>query len=161
MTLLAQGITDVYVCDLSPARLAKAKEIGVKEAFNAGEVDSVASILEASGGGVDVVYECTGQQVGIDNAVQLINMGGRIQFIGLFATEKQEIDLNGIIFKEASTSTTFRYRHNYPTAIKAIASGTVPISKIISHRFPIEKLGEAIEFNAANKDIVTKIVIEV
>jgi L-iditol 2-dehydrogenase len=161
MILKAQGITDIYVSDLSPARLEKAKEIGVKEAFNAGEVDAVQAILDASGGGVDVVYECTGLQAGVDAAVQLLNMGGMLQLIGLFGSPKQEVDLNGIIFKEAFAASNFRYRHNYPTAIKAISSGTAPVSKIVSHRFPIEKLGEAIAFNIANKDIVTKIVIEI
>jgi len=161
MTLKAQGITDVYVCDLSPARLEKAKEIGVAAAFNAGEVDAVAAILEASGGGADVVYECTGTQAGVDAAIQLLSMGGRLQFVGLYAEAKQQVDLNGLIFKEASTSSTFRYRFNYPTAVSGIASGTTPIGKIISHRYPVEKLGEAIEFNAANKDIVTKIVVEI
>ena len=161
MTLKAQGITDIYVTDFSPARLEKAMGIGVKAAFNADEVDAVQAILDASGGGVDVVYECTGLQGGVDTAIPLLNMGGTLQFIGLFGEPKQQVDLNGIIFKEAFTASTFRYCHNYPTAVKAIASGTAPISKIVSHRFPVEKLGEAIAFNAANKDIVTKIVIEI
>jgi len=159
--LLARGITEVYVTDHNDTRLEKAKEIGAAATFNANKEDVVKAILDASGGGVDVVYECTGKQSGVDDMVPLLNKGGMIMLIGLFGAPKQEVDLNGIIFKEASVTTNFRYRHNYPTAISAIASGTAPISKVVSHRFPLEKLGEAIELNIKDKNLVTKIVIEI
>ncbi|MCL2112010.1 MAG: alcohol dehydrogenase catalytic domain-containing protein [Clostridiales bacterium] len=161
LALKAQGITEIYMTDLAPARLEKAKELGVTAVFNAGKEDVVKAILDASGGGVDVVYECSASQAAVDQAVQLIKKGGMYTQIGLFATPKQEVDLNGLIFKEASFTSNFRYRHNHPVAISAIASGTAPISKIVSHRFPVDKLGEAIALNIADKNTVTKIVIEI
>ena len=84
-----------------------------------------------------------------------------LTLIGLFGAPKQQVDLNGLIFVEGSLTTNFRYRNNHPAAISAIASGTIPIRNIVSHRFPLEKLGEALELNLNNKDEVTKIVIEV
>ena len=114
-----------------------------------------------SGGGVDVVYECSATQTAIDQSIQLLNKGGMLTLIGMPSTPTQAFDTNGIIMKEAFLSSNFRYRHNYPTAIAAIASGTAPISKVVSHRFPLEKLGEAIELNIADKNTVTKIVVEI
>jgi len=161
LALKARGITEIYMTDVAPARLEKALELGVTGVFNDKEEDVVKGILDASGGGVDVVYECAASQKALGQVAPILNMGGNLTLVGLWATATQEIDLNGIIFKEASVSTNFRYRHVYPDAISAIASGTAPVSKIISHRFPVERLGEAIELNIADKNLVTKIVIDI
>ena len=161
LALKARGITEVYITDIAPKRLEKAKELGVSAAINAAEVDPVETVLALSGGGVDVVYECSATQAGIDQSIKMLNMGGMLTLIGMPSTPTQAFDTNGIILKEAFISSNFRYRHNYPSAIAAIASGTAPISKVVSHRFPIEKLGEAIELNIADKNTVTKIVIEI
>jgi len=160
LALKAQGITEIYMTDLAPARLEKAKALGVTAVFNDGEVDIVKGIKDICGG-VDVVYECAASQKVVDQAIPLLNGGGNLCLVGLWGTPKQEVDLNGLIFKEASVSTNFRYRHVYPDAIKALASGAAPVSKIVSHRFPVEKLGEAIELNIADKNLVSKIVIDV
>jgi len=160
LALQARGIKEIYMTDIAPARLEKAKALGVTEVFNDAEVDIVKSITDRCGG-VDVVYECAASQKVLDQAIPLLNTGGNLCLVGLWATAKQEIDLNGLIFKEASISTNFRYRHVYPDAIAAIASGAAPVSKIVSHRFPVEKLGEAIELNIADKNLVSKIVIDV
>jgi len=161
LALKARGISEVYITDVAPKRLEKAEELGVTAAINAAEEDVVESILAKSGGGVDVVYECSAAQAAIDQAIPLLNKGGMLTFIGMPSTPTQTIDVNAIIFKEAFVSSNFRYRHDYPTAIAAIASGTAPISKVVSHRFPLEQLSEAIELNIADKNTVTKIVIEI
>ena len=161
LALKARGVHDIYITDVAPARLEKARELGVKAALNAAEVDVVAEITKLNGGGVDVVYECAASQAALDQAIPLLKAGGDLCLIGLWATEKQPFDINGLIMKEASCSTNFRYRHNYPDAIAAIASGAAPIGKVVSHRFPVEKLGEAIELNIADKNLVTKIVIDI
>jgi len=160
LALKARGISEICITDIAPARLEKAKEIGVNAVFNPAEEDVVKGILDRNGG-VDVVYECSAVQNAFDQAIPILNNGGMLTLVGLWGTAKQDIDLNGLIFKEASITTNFRYRHNYPTAISAIASGTAPISKVVSHRFPLEKLGEAIQLNIDDKNLVTKIVIEI
>ncbi len=156
MVLLAQGITEVYMTDHHPIRMAKAKEIGVKAVFNDHEEDIVKAI-----GSVDVIYECTGSEKAITQAIQLMNKGGMLTLIGLFGTPAQPVDLNLLIMKEGAITTNFRYRHNYPAAIEGIASGKMPVAKIVSHRFPLDQLGEALALNIDQKKEVTKIVIEI
>jgi len=160
LALKARGINEIYITDIAPKRLEKAEELGVTAAINANDVDPVEKILELSGGGVDVVYECSATQTAIDQAIKLLNRGGMLTLIGMPSTPTQAFDTNGIIMKEANISSNFRYRFDYPSAIAAIASGTAPISKVVSHRFPIDKLSEAIELNIADKNLVTKIVID-
>ena len=161
LALKARGITEVYITDIAPKRLEKAKELGVTATINAAEQDVVKTITDMSGGGVDVVFECSATQTAIDQSIQLLNKGGMLTLIGMPSSPTMAFDVNGILMKEAYISSIFRYRFDYPKAISAIASGTAPISKVVSHRFPVEKLGEAIELNMADKNLVTKIVIEI
>lgn len=159
--LKAQGITEIYLTDHHKVRLEKAKALGVTHIFNDHDEDAVARIKELSGGGVDRVFECTGSQKAVTQSVELVNSSGVIVLIGMFGEPTQAVDLNGLLMKEATIASNFRYRHNYPAALSAISSGTIKVRDIVSHRFKLEQLQEALTTNIQNKKEVTKIVIEI
>jgi L-iditol 2-dehydrogenase len=159
--LKAQGITEIYLTDHHKVRLEKAKALGVTHIFNDHDEDAVARIKELSGGGVDRVFECTGSQKAVTQSVELVNSSGVIVLIGMFGEPAQAVDLNGLLMKEATITSNFRYRHNYPAALSAISSGTIKVRDIVSHRFKLEQLQEALTTNIQNKKEVTKIVIEI
>jgi L-iditol 2-dehydrogenase len=79
----------------------------------------------------------------------------------MYGEPTQPVDLNALLMKEATIVTSFRYCNDYPTALKAIGSGTIKIRDIVSHRFKLDQLQEALETNIKNKKEVTKIVIEI
>ena len=161
LALRARGITDVYMADLAKVRMDKAKQLGAKQVFNAAEVDIVAKINELTGGkGVNQVYECTGVSKSVNQGIGMIAKGGTVTLIGLFGEANIPVDLNGLIFKEGTFKSNFRYRHQYPIVIKALAAGIVPLKDIVSHTFKLEELGKALKLNTEHKDQVTKIVIE-
>jgi len=161
LALRARGITDVYMADLAKVRMDKARQLGAKQVFNASEVNIVEKINELTGGkGVNQVYECTGVSKAVNQGIGLIAKGGTVTLIGLFGESNIPVDLNGLIFKEGTFKSNFRYRHIYPTAIKALAAGIVPLKDLVSHKFKLEELGKALKLNIEHKDEVTKIVIE-
>jgi L-iditol 2-dehydrogenase len=161
LALRAKGITDVYMADLAKVRMDKARQLGAKQVFNASEVDIVEKINELTGGkGVNQVYECTGVSKTVNQGIGMIAKGGTITLVGLFGESNIPVDLNGLIFKEGTFKSNFRYRHQYPIVIKALAAGIVPLKDIISHKFKLEELGKALKLNIEHKDEVTKIVIE-
>jgi len=159
--LKAQGISEIYMTDHNPARLAKAKSLGVAHTFNDHDEDVVKKIAELSGGGVDRVYECTGSQKAMNQCIGMLAASGVITVIGMYGEPTQPVDLNALLMKEATIVTSFRYCNDYPTALKAIGSGTIKIRDIVSHRFKLDQLQEALETNIKNKKEVTKIVIEI
>jgi len=162
MALKAYGVTEIYLTDAMESRLNKAKELGVGSVFDIEKVDYMEEVRNLTGGrGVDLVYECAGSEVGLNKGIELLAPGGNVCLVGIYLTESQKVNLNGIIFKEASVSSNFRYRNLYPKAIKAVASGAIPLKKIISHTFKLEELGKALELNLNNKNEVSKIVIEI
>ena len=47
------------------------------------EEDIVRAILERQRSGVDVVYECAGQQETLDEAIEILRPGGTLMLIGI------------------------------------------------------------------------------
>ena len=161
LALRARGITEVYMSDLTKVRMDKANQLGARKVFDAAKVNLTEKINELTDGkGVNQVYECTGVSKSVNQGIELLAKGGTLTLIGLFGESNIPVDLNGLIFKEASFKSNFRYRHIYPIAIKALAAGLVPLKDIVSHKFKLEELGKALQYNIDHKDEVTKIVIE-
>jgi L-iditol 2-dehydrogenase len=159
--LKAQGITEIYMTDHNKVRLDKAKALGVNHVFNDHDVDVVAEITKLSGGGVDKVFECTGSQKSAAQSIGMMKTLGVMVVIGMYGEPTQPVDLNALLMKEGSIVTNFRYCHNYPAALAAMGSGTVKMKDIVSHRYKLEQLPEALNMNIQNKKEVTKIVIEI
>ncbi len=161
LALRARGVTDVYMSDLEKVRMDKARELGATAVFDASKENVTEKVMEMTDGqGVNMAYECTGVPKAVDQGVALLKKGGTLTLIGLFGQADIPVDLNALIFVEGTFKSNFRYRYQYPIALKALGAGIVPLEKIVSHRFPLEKLGEALKLNTENKKEVTKIVIE-
>ena len=159
--LRAQGISEIYVTDHNKVRLDKAKALGATHVFNDHDVDVVAEINKLSGGGVDKVFECTGSQKSAAQSIGMMKSNGVMVVIGMYGEPTQPVDMNGLLMKEGSIVTSFRYCHNYPAALQAIGSGVINVRDIVSHRYKLEQLTEALKMNIENKKEVTKIVIEI
>ena len=53
----------------------------------------------------------------------------------------------------------FRYKNQYPVAIKALAAGKIDISGIVTHEFSFNDIAEAFRVNLEEKENVINIVI--
>lgn len=161
MALQSMGVKEIYTADLIPKRLEKAKKLGAAEVFKADEVDLKAAIQELTGGkGVDLVFETAGSRIATQQTADLVKKGGRVVLVGMAPEGTVSYDLGQLISKEASIRTVFRYRNLYPAAIKAVASGSIPLNEIVTHTYKFAEIPEALEYNCKNKADVVKSVIE-
>jgi L-iditol 2-dehydrogenase len=62
--------------------------------------------------------------------------------------------------KEVTFKTVFRYRHIYPMAIEAVASGKVNLKGIVTHQFDFEHVQEAMDNCVKDKSNIVKAVIK-
>ena len=51
-------------------------------------------------------------------------------------------------------------KHCYPRAIRLAEQGRVDLPSLVSHRFPLKRIGEAFALNTAYKDQVVKVMIQ-
>ncbi|OGO80986.1 MAG: alcohol dehydrogenase [Clostridiales bacterium GWC2_40_7] len=159
--LKMMGIAEIYVVDIIEKRLEKAKQLGATKVIKADVEDTVKTIMELTDGkGVDVVFETAGSKITTQQTVQLVKSGGTITLVGMSAESMVPYDISALIWKEAKITTVFRYRNLYPTAIKAVAAGLIPLKEVASDYFAFKDVQKAMDYNINNKNDVIKIVIE-
>ena len=71
-----------------------------------------------------------------------------------------ELDTATLNDVEGTVYSVYRYRNTWPKAIAAVASGDIPLKKIVSHVFDFKDCIEAIDYSLKHKDEVIKAVIK-
>ncbi len=161
MALKARGVNRVYVSDIFDIRLDKARELGATDVINAAREDTVARVMELTGGeGVDLVFETAGSRVTTQQTPKLVRRGGTIVMVGMAPESELLYDLGTVVAKQATVRSVFRYRNLYPTCIDATHRIPLPLQSIVTKTFPFDQIPEAIEYNIKNKSETVKVVIE-
>jgi L-iditol 2-dehydrogenase len=155
------GAGTVYGTDLLPYRLERSRDYGVDVGINAGELDPIEAIRGATNGrGVDVVFEAAGAVETPRQAVDLVKPGGVVVMIGISDQEEIPLGFTPARRKEIVLKWCRRFVRNFPRAIELASSGSLDLDALVTHRFPLEKTGDAFELVASYADGVVKATIE-
>jgi threonine dehydrogenase-like Zn-dependent dehydrogenase len=135
--------------DLSAQRLEWARQLGAASTIGA-EEDAIATVREITAGRMaDAVVEATGRPEGFALALRLVGKGGTVACCG----ENREVTLHvgtDLIRPDVTLFGSFFYHfREYPEMLELRRRG-LPVEKLVSHRFPLERAAEAFtEFAAA------------
>jgi L-iditol 2-dehydrogenase len=156
----AENAKGCYVTEKIPARIRVAKSAGATWVGNPEKEDIVAAILKQRPTGLDVVFECAGQQETIDQSVDLLKPGGKLMLIGIPRVERISFAIDKIRRKEITIINVRRQNKCTQAAIDLIASGRVSVDFMITHRFKLEQTLDAFDMVAEYRDSVVKALIE-
>ncbi len=122
----------VTVSEINPSRLAVAEKLGMKT-INPKETDAVETIMaDTNNKGMDVVFEVSGTQPGIDLMTAAASVRGRIVMVAIHAT-KPEVDVFQFFWKELEMIGARVYEPaDYDDAIALVADGGIPAKEIIT-----------------------------
>lgn len=161
MALKAMGVSRVYVIDIMQKRLDKAMELGADGVINSKDVDAVAKVMELTGGaGIDLAIETAGTEITARQAIQMAKKGSTIVMVGYNKRDETSLPMNMALDKELTIKTIFRYRHIYPMAIDAVASGKVNLKGLATHIFDFDDLQNAMDQSVADKANIVKAVVK-
>lgn len=162
MALKAMGVSKVYVVDIMEKRLEKALELGADGVINGKEKDVVAEILKLTDGkGCDLVIETAGTEITTVQAIHMAKKGTNIVLVGYSKTGEMTLPMSLVLDKELTFKTVFRYRHIYPLAIEAVASGKVNLKGIVTDIFKLDDIQKAMDYSVNNKADIVKAVVEI
>jgi L-iditol 2-dehydrogenase len=162
MALKACGVSRVYQIDIMPKRLDKARELGAAEVVNSKEKNPVEAIKALTGGrGCDLVIDTAGVESATDQAVQMLRKGGVLVMVGYGKTGMVNFPMSLAMDKEIRIETVFRYRHIYPMAIDAVASGRVNLKGIVTNVFEFNDIQNAMDKSVADKANIVKAVVKI
>jgi L-iditol 2-dehydrogenase len=139
----AQGADKIFVADIVDERLQLAEAFEPDGLINAARVDLVQEVRRLTGGkGADVIVTATPAPVAQVQAVEMARKGGRILLFGGLPKDnsKPGVDMNIVHYNALHLigTTIFAPRH-YRTALKLVASGRIPVDRLITHRFPLSE----------------------
>lgn len=147
------GATKVYIADLSPERLAKAKELGFSDVINSGEVDLVKHVYEELPQGVDVVFECAGAQPTLNQAVQLVAPAGVLEIVALFNGD-YKFDITTLQNKGADVHTIMGYANAFPPSIGIINQHRDVFKQLVTKKISLDDAEEGIKSLMTDKSQV-------
>jgi L-iditol 2-dehydrogenase len=155
----AQG-GPIYATDPIAARGAAAQRAGAAWVGNPPTENVVAEILEREPLGLDVVFECCGQQAALDDAVELLRPGGTLSIIGIPEVDEIRFAPEKIRRKELTIKNVRRQRGCVELALALIAKRQSAIADLITHRFSFADTKTAFDLVANYQDGVVKAMIE-
>lgn len=169
--LRTMGIENIVAVDGNEQRLAFAKRMGAGQTVNFMNykgIDNLANAVKDAFGGhlADFAFQCTGNPKAHANIYKFIRNGGGLCELGFFINGgdavinphfdlcSKEINLVGSwVYNLRDYATTF----DFLKRAKAIG---LPMSELITHKFPLEQINEALETNLAMTGLKIAIVNE-
>ncbi len=162
MALKARGVSEVYMVDIMEKRLAKALELGASGVINAACEDVEQRVKQLTGGcGMDLVIETAGTEATTRQAIRIAKKGASIVLVGYSKSGEMTLPMSLALDKELTFKTVFRYRHIYPMAIEAVASGKVNLKGIVTDIFSLDEAQKAMDYSVHNKADIVKAVIRI
>ena len=147
----------------TPFKLETARALGVDQTVLIDRADmegNRARLLEASGAdGYDYVVEATGSTAIGNICVPLTRNGGTVLVYGVTrADETVSFHPFDVFRREITIKGSFAEMTSFAAAIAALRAGRVRTDGIITHRFPLDQYGKALDA-LANDRTAHKIVL--
>lgn len=167
--LRTMGIENIVAVDGESKRLEFAKLMGADKTVNFKDHKGIEALTEAvrnAFGGYlsDFAFQCTGSPVGHANIYKFIRNGGGLCELGFFinggdATINPHFD---ICSKEITTVGSWVYTlRDYATTfdfLKRAKAIGLPLEKLITHKFPLDQINEALQTNLKMEGLKIAIV---
>ncbi|MEZ5125093.1 MAG: alcohol dehydrogenase catalytic domain-containing protein [Thermoleophilia bacterium] len=155
----ALGAGVVAVADIDEFRLAAARSAGADLAVHAGD-DVAARFAEHAGRPADHVVICTGAASAADAAMRSVGRGGTALFFAVGKPgETLAVDFNPFWRNDISLRTCYGAApFDNVQALELLRRGTVQVDDMITHRFPLEQVGEAFRM-AAQPSACLKVIL--
>jgi NDMA-dependent alcohol dehydrogenase len=143
------GAHPIIAADLVDAKLETAMEFGATHAVNAGARDLVEAVRELTGGeGVDFSFEAIGSPRAMAQAFQAVRRGGVATAVGI-APFGSELSINAgeLVYQEKTLQGSYygstRPHADMPRLLDLYRAGRLPLDRLISRRYPLERVNEA------------------
>ncbi len=154
------GVTEVYGSDVIHYRRELAKVMGITDVCDP-TTESLPHKAKSwtEGTGFDVLIETSGNAGAITSSTAHIKRGGTVVLVGLPTGADIGMNVNEIIDGELNVLGVFRYVNTYPAAIRALRSSSMRIEDMISHKFKLDAIQEALDISIHHKNNSMKIMI--
>ncbi len=152
MWLVDRGVTDVVALDLAPERLARAKALGAREAIDPTKDNVRDRLLKLHGSsrlfsreavGTDAYIDAAGAPSILSDVIGMAKFQSRLVVTAAYMKPVQ-IDLGAMLTTEMTITTAVGYPDEMREVVAALPRLRDKARSLISHRFPFDRVVEAL-----------------
>ena len=149
----------ILVVSRTARRFALARDLGAEATHTVedGPLDARARAFSGREG-VDCVIETAGTAEAVNHALALVRPGGRVILTGL-PHEPTSVEFFSVVRREITILGSMIYQDEFSEAMRLVADGTVKTRPLVSHRFPLDAIGDAFVTHAQPDSIKVALVI--
>ncbi len=153
------GASQIVLSEPNEKRRQVGLQVGANAALDPTRPDAQETFAQVLDGGANVVIECVGNVPAVKSAFQFAGKGATVL---LFSVPKVDATFDLPLFdvykKELTIKGSFVNPDTHARAVALINSGKVDFGPIITHRFTLDQLPEAIAMQMSDASI--KVVVE-
>lgn len=174
--LLDEGHTNLYMIANKQTQIAKAKDFGISEdrICDSTKEDAAAWLNDMTGGGVTVYFECVGSKESVGYGMDTCAQNGKLILVGnprsdmTFSRDtywnilRKSLVIKGIwnsSFTQSEPENKYGPTDDWHYALQVLAGGKAELSKLITHRFPIDELEKGFHIMRDKTEDYTKIMM--
>ncbi len=149
----------VMVVDRLASRLTLATTFGAEVTVDASGEDAEAAVAGwTSEDGAICVFEASGAPAVLEQAVRVVGASGTIVVVGL-STEPACIPLISFTRKELNVLGSRNNLGVFDRAVETVGRHALDIGQLVTHRFPFDQAGEALELLIEHPEQTEKVIV--
>lgn len=160
-----RGASQVVVIDLSAEKLEIARGFGATHCVDGRAEDPVQAVLKITGGGADYVFATVGAPRAIEQAYPMLAVGGAAVLVGIPASGATSTfdpvalasSSQRIIGSKMGQTNVAR---DIPDLIAAYQDGKLKLDELVTGRFSLDEINEAIAASRAGKGVRNVILFD-
>ncbi|MBO9695259.1 MAG: zinc-dependent alcohol dehydrogenase family protein [Sphingopyxis sp.] len=159
----AAGAARIVAVDLSPDKLALAKDLGATDIVDARDADCVEQVRAATGGGVDFAFEMAGSIGALAGAVDMTRRGGTTVTAGLPPPGAAlPVDIVRLVGEERTLKGSYMGScvpsRDIPRYIQLYREGRLPVQRLLSATLTLDEINmgfDRLHDGSAVRQVVT------
>jgi L-iditol 2-dehydrogenase len=150
---VAAGASVALAVEPVEHRRAAALRAGAEAAVAPGEIESW------DGAEVDVAFDAAGTDDAVDVALRAARPGARVVLAGIPGGDDRTSFSASVARRKGATLVLVRrMKEVYPRAVRLVEAGVIDMRPLVTHRFPLDRVGDAFEVAARREGL--KVVVE-
>jgi threonine dehydrogenase-like Zn-dependent dehydrogenase len=158
------GAALIIGIDANGERLEVARRFGANVTLNVNEGDPIPEIKRLTDGhGVDVAIEALGRQETFENALRATRPGGTVSSLGVYSGKlvaPYEAIHAGLGDQKIVTTLCPGGKERMRRLMAMVANRRVDLSPLVTHRFALDDIDEALDVFANQRDGVMKVALQ-
>jgi L-iditol 2-dehydrogenase len=160
------GVRNIIAVDGDEKRLAMAKKLGAAYTVNFMTENALEKVMAITGTGAEMAFQCTGSPKAASKAWSYVRRGGSYCELGFFVnngdtTYNPHLDLCN---KEVKVIGSWTYQAQdwiqSFSFLKEAQDRGLPITDLLTHKYPLDKMNEAMEMNISMEGLKIAFVAE-